>query len=233
MCSCFVLCSYLKYREDVSKTNTGGLTGVRHKPKVTEAFELADFPQRCPVRLFLFYNSVCPRDRPDGALYLRPLKNYTADKWYACAPVGVNLLGSVVSRLCKRAGFAGFFSNHSLRATAATRLFHADVDEQLIMRKTGHRSTAVRAYKRVNDQQLELLSDVVASKTKCPKVENMIDVSGAAVGEEPTERCSEVVERKDSSCEPMSDSGMSGCIGCSGRACQGGKRAVSIIINLR
>jgi len=45
--------------------------------------------------------------------------------------------------------FLGFFSNHSLRATAATRLFDKDIDEQLIMLKTGHKSTAARAYKTV------------------------------------------------------------------------------------
>jgi len=56
----------------------------------------------------------------------------------------------------------GYFTNHSLRATAATGLFDANVDEQLIKMKTGHSSDAVRCYKRVSDSKLESLSDVVA-----------------------------------------------------------------------
>jgi len=44
--------------------------------------------------------------------------------------VGKNTLAEAVGRNCKAARFVGFFSNHSLRATAATRLFSADVDER-------------------------------------------------------------------------------------------------------
>jgi len=62
------------------------------------------------------------------------------DIWYAPIPVGVNTLASTVQKLCKSAGFPGFFANdslrdHSLRATAARRKFDANVDEQLIMHK--------------------------------------------------------------------------------------------------
>jgi hypothetical protein len=103
-------------------------------------------------------------DRPDGTFYLRPLDKYTADRWYSSVPIGVNTLGAVVSKLCARAGFVGFFSNHSLRATAATRLFAANVDEQLIKLKTGHTSDAVRSYKRVSDEQLSAMTDVISSK---------------------------------------------------------------------
>ena len=60
----------------------------------------------------------------------------------------------------------GFFTNHSLRATAATRLYHAGVDEQLITQKTGHRSTAVRAYKRTSSIQEEMVSKVVQGKQR-------------------------------------------------------------------
>jgi integrase len=34
----------------------------------------------------------------------------------------------------------GRYTNHSLRATTATRLYQAGVEEQLIMERTGHRS---------------------------------------------------------------------------------------------
>jgi len=37
--------------------------------------------------------------------------------------------------LCCEAEFQGFYTNHSLRATAATRLFEAGVEDQLIVGK--------------------------------------------------------------------------------------------------
>ena len=51
--------------------------------------------------------------------------------------------------------------NHSLRATATSRLYHSRVDEQLVMERTGHKSMdGVCSYKRTSDQQREVLSDI-------------------------------------------------------------------------
>ena len=64
--------------------------------------------------------------------------------------------------MCKAAGISGYKTNHSLRATTATRLYQAGVDEQLIMERTGHRSLdGVRSYKRTSDEQRVALSDIV------------------------------------------------------------------------
>ena len=58
--------------------------------------------------------------------------------------------------MCNDAGIEGYRTNHSLRATNATRLFSAGADEQLIMEKTGHRSVdGVRSYKRTSDTTLQ------------------------------------------------------------------------------
>lgn len=64
---------YLEYREYVSKTFGGGLHSGKQRQKVSRAYELPDSPHRCPVRLYLLYNSLCPPNRPDDAFYLRPL----------------------------------------------------------------------------------------------------------------------------------------------------------------
>ncbi|MES9879628.1 MAG: tyrosine-type recombinase/integrase [Sedimenticola sp.] len=72
------------------------------------------------------------------------------DTWFACAPLGVNQLRGTVARLCMEAGLKGFRTNHSLRATAATRLYQAGLDEQLVCEITGHRSETVREYKRTD-----------------------------------------------------------------------------------
>lgn len=56
--------------------------------------------------------------------------------------------------MCASAGISGFRTNHSLRATSATRLYAAGVEEQLIMERTGHRSVeGVRSFKCTSDQQ--------------------------------------------------------------------------------
>ena len=53
-----------------------------------------------------------------------------------------NRLAGTVAQLCKNAGIPGYKTNHSFRATNATWLFDCDVDEQLIMERTGHLSCA-------------------------------------------------------------------------------------------
>ena len=102
-----------------------------------------------------------PKEGKSEALYLRPLRYAGSNCWFADSPVGVHLLQKVVGKLCEAAGFKGHFTNHSLRATAATRLYLAGVDEQLITEKTGHRSSAVRAYKRTNETQLKEISSIL------------------------------------------------------------------------
>ena len=69
--------------------------------------------------------------------------------WYSPVPVGHNTLSNTMKRLCKEAGLEGYKTNHSLRVTAATRLYNAGVDEQQFMQKIGHWSIeGVRIYKR-------------------------------------------------------------------------------------
>ena len=58
--------------------------------------------------------------------------------------------------MCGKAGMVGYYTNHSLRATAATRLHHHNIEEQQIMERTGHHSAeVVRSYKRTSSNQQE------------------------------------------------------------------------------
>ena len=59
----------------------------------------------------------------------------------------------MVKSICDEEGLGGYKTNHSLRSTAAIRLYEADVDEQLITEITGHSSSAVRNYKRTSDSK--------------------------------------------------------------------------------
>ena len=112
-------------------------------------------------------------ERPANAFYLKPLKNCQREVWYQKCPVGHNTLANIVSNIMKLVNIPGQFSNHSLRSTATTRLFHASLDEQLIMSRTGHSSTrGVRAYKRICDQQQQHTSSILNSKKKKVDIEN-------------------------------------------------------------
>ena len=118
------------------------------------------------MRLYQLYNSKCPIDCPDHAFILRPLSKPRGDVWYCKSPVGHNALASTVLRIFKAAGIAGHYSNHSLHATSATRLFHARLDGQLIMACTGHcSSSGVRSYKRVT-QLLKKTSDILNERSE-------------------------------------------------------------------
>ena len=61
--------------------------------------------------------------------------------------------------------FTGYYSvnlNVILQVTTATALYQAGVSEDLIMKRTGHRSIdAVRVYKRPSDEQLRHVSDLL------------------------------------------------------------------------
>ena len=155
---------YLKYTEDISKNRPGGIRGRNIKPKIVIHHANTDNKDRCFVRLFKKYTQLCPAHTPSNAFYLKPAINPTSNCWYSTVPIGHNTLRNT-TRLCKNAGIEGFRTNHSLRATAATRLYQSGVDEQLVMERTGHRSLeGVRSYKRTSDQQREALSDIMNCK---------------------------------------------------------------------
>ena len=98
---------YLVY-EDVSKTNQGGCNIENVKKQVVQ-YANSDNPQRCLIRLYKMYQSKYPKNRPDGAFYLKPLVDPKISVWYSKQPVGHNTLMNTVRRLCNEAGIEGFF----------------------------------------------------------------------------------------------------------------------------
>ena len=55
--------------------------------------------------------------------------------------------------MLKNAGLDGYFTNHSLRRTCATRLFQGGAPVKLVKEITGHISDAVNKYQVTSDQQ--------------------------------------------------------------------------------
>ena len=56
------------------------------------------------------------------------------------ARVGVNTLKNVVPQLSTEAGLVIHYTNHSLQATAVTRMYEKGVPEKIIADKSGHKS---------------------------------------------------------------------------------------------
>ncbi len=156
----------LLYQEDFkTKTNQGGLSGRKFVPKQVKIYPNTANSDRDPVRLFEKYVGLLPSDGKCSAFYKYGLKSTRLSpvQWYADKPLGVNALKKIVKELTSQAGLVGNFTNHSLRSTAATRMYSKGIDEQVIKEVMGHRSDAVRAYKRMSDNLLKEASSVIGS----------------------------------------------------------------------
>ena len=147
------------YKEDcVTKTNRGGLRDMKKDRKVVW-IKPNDSPMRCPVRLIEKYISLLPVGGCKPNFYLQSLRKPKPNQWYSTIPVGINTLRKTVGSMLRDAGLDGYFTNHSLRRTCATRLFQAGKSTKLIKEITGHVSDAVEKYQVTsNDQKLEASS---------------------------------------------------------------------------
>ena len=82
------------------------------------------------------------KEKECADFYWKPKEKTPLDTdacWFTMQPCGRNFLGTIVKKVCEQGGIYGK-TNHSLRATGATRLFAANVPEKLIAERTGHRS---------------------------------------------------------------------------------------------
>jgi hypothetical protein len=120
-----------------------------------------------------------------GPFYRRPNKG--SPPKFSSQVIGVHTLGKIVQTFCSEAHFEGYFTNHSGKVTCATQLFANNVDEQLIKRQTGHRSDAVRHYKRpCDDHALQVSSILQAPPPKQAHVQTTAQDSSRDSSEEST-----------------------------------------------
>ena len=115
------------------------------------------------MRSFKHYLALMPVNCPADAFSLQPSRHPTSTCWFSATPLGHHSLGRTISRIRKEAGIDGYKTNHSLRATAATRLYQSGVDDQ---ERTGHCSLeGVHSY-RTSDTQCQVLSDILNCSKK-------------------------------------------------------------------
>lgn len=177
----------LFYTEDVSKSNQGGLLHMKIQQKSVGVKEDKSCPERCIVYLYERYMSCCPTPRPDS-FYLQPIFRPSSSCLFSQQRVGVNKLNGMVASMMRCIGENEGYTNHSLRATAATRLYDAGHDNQAISSVTGHRSKAVEAYKRMSSDLENKIQNTIAhasnatfnncAVSKKSGVEGMINING-------------------------------------------------------
>ena len=152
----------LVYHEDpLQKTNQGGLLSKSNN-KIVYVYGSSNM-ERCPLYYFKKYIGLLPVTKGCAKLYMRPKKKFTLSTWYCDQPYGFNRIKTTVKEVCKEAGIEGIFTNHSLRATCASRMFSNNVPEQIIKEVPGHRSDCVRVYKRTSDSLRKVASETVSA----------------------------------------------------------------------
>ena len=146
-----------EYTELVSKNRAGGLASYRLKNKVVPVFQDESLGKQCHVYVLDLYLSKIPSSaRAQDVFYLRPKPVNMEDDnpWYSSQRIGRNRISQLMKTICSVSGVQNKYTNHSLRATGATRLFQSGTPENVIMERSGHRSTdGVRQYERVSQDQ--------------------------------------------------------------------------------
>ena len=99
----------------------------------------------CPVATLKKY--ISKLNPKCTALFQKPkqfagLDYETEEVWYENKPMGVNTLATLMKKISKDADLCQIYTNHSIRATAATVLSSAGIDSRNICAVTGHKNVA-------------------------------------------------------------------------------------------
>ena len=93
------------------------------------------------------------------AFYMQPVQKQPADPsraWYKNMAVGVNPPKNMMTKVSELARLPVRYTNHSLRATSASKMFVSGVPEKIVAEVTGHKSVeALRQYERTTNQQFQ------------------------------------------------------------------------------
>ena len=106
----------------------------------SERMEQQPNDPKCPVSSFKLYVSKLNREIPTFFCY--PVENpawtYHGKTWYTKKQLGVNTVGNWMTKLSKEVGLTKPYTNHCLRATAATRLVKARINDTQAMSVRSH-----------------------------------------------------------------------------------------------
>ena len=153
----------VEYTEHGSKNRPGGHHQLNLENKSVLQYARPELGERCHVYLLRLYLSKLPESAfQRDIFYMKPrgsIPHSPADPWYTNVPLGHNSLGTFLKRILSEAGVdTTNKSNHSLRATAISRMYQRNVPEKLIMERSGHLSRdGVMSYERTTAAQQKAL----------------------------------------------------------------------------
>ena len=146
------------------KNYQGHFSETGQSNKVGRAYAQPNLGNRCPVRILDSYLNKLPPG--STAFYMQPVQKPPTDPsqpWFKNMPVGVNPLKTMMARVSELAGLSIKYTNHSLRATSASRMFQTGVPEKIVAEVTGHKSIkALRQYERTTEQQFQAIGSSIS-----------------------------------------------------------------------
>lgn len=155
---CFV------YTEHGSKNRSGTVSQQYVPNKVVTQYANPAVGDRCHVELLKLYIGKLLPDTEMFYYRASQKKNLGPhDPWYSAQLIGHNTLGKMLKMMFMSAGLdSGGITNHSLRATAATRLLEHGVADKSIQNRTGHRSVqGLQAYQRSTPLEVQKVSTLL------------------------------------------------------------------------
>ena len=166
----------LKHNE-LDKNHQGVGRQEEEKKQVMYAQE-----EYCPVRSLKKY--IAKLDPACPALFQKPKQVALSDgPWYEPKPISKNALGKFLSNISKEAKLSVIYTNHCLKATAATILNAAGTECKKICAVTGHKSeTSVWWYINQNSVAMKDRKEMCSILHKHGKSENtdsMLQVQGS------------------------------------------------------
>lgn len=116
----------------------------------------------CPVASFEKYRERLHPDQERFWCYPRDSFLESDAVWYTKRPVGVNTLQQFLPRLSKKCGLSRVYTNHSVRATAATMLHTHDYAPAACKSVTGHKSiSSLATYQHTSATQKLAMADTL------------------------------------------------------------------------
>ncbi|KAJ3646848.1 hypothetical protein Zmor_024416 [Zophobas morio] len=146
----------IEYNPVFSKTAQGGSKPLTSSKWLTKN---KDNPNLCPVRLYHLLMMKRRNNINTDRMFLTPNPFWNKIQnavWYKNSPVGVNEIGKWVKSLAIVTGLdikRRKISNHSVRSSAVSALAKAGVEEQQLMKITGHQNVnSIKPYLQLDDE---------------------------------------------------------------------------------
>ena len=178
--------TFYQYVENGSKNYQGRFCETGQSNKIVRAYAQPNSESRCPVRILdLYLSKLAPGST---AFYMQPKQKAPSDSsqpWFKITPVGVNPLKGMMTKISQLAGLPVKYTNHSLRATSASRMFASGVPEKIVTEMTGHKSVkALRQYERTTEEQFQAVGHSISRMQTFDSQSTIETVSTSQVKEE-------------------------------------------------